>query len=528
MENRHYNLSGKKKSEEVLTSKKDDGKESPTKKRKTDKRKKNLEKKMERNVAAKKKKEQSKSKRFELREFSDDNNEEEANNHVQEYKVWSESTTIAEFLTYPLPLLSVTKPSVKKSDTQQDRAHPRTPQIISHWSSFESDVLASYHKLDRDLKMQFFSWIAPDFQLSNEIPDVQGKIGDICHYMNKIFQVRRKSMILKSGSNKTLVGEPDFYLDAAVNDDGSDRMATLGFIEAKNPFVLPMHKNLLDRNEQSRCRHTIRQVYGYLALNGITYGVLSSYNITYFLWRSAKGTLKISSEIKANSTNPTLLQCLYHWCDLTITLEENILELSAESPQHHLDTFDEGGDDDQEEDDDEEHGGSDSDYVPKRDSAAGEVDSATNSPILSLMATRRYVGQGASGKVFAVKNNALTLKVVDIMNNPKGEECLLQEIRVYKILHKLKLPYVPKFYFAKCRFGQHFLAMEYVDGTPCTKNTLKTIQNLLRRRLNELKKHGIYLKDVRKENILMINDGTDFKLVDFGICDIIQPQPIDT
>ena len=422
------------------------------------------------------------------------------------YLNWNPTMTVSQFLQSKLPVLMVNRDKEKKTETYQDRAHPRSPKFIKHWEGFMDGVRTASRNIPTRYKMPFFSGIDPTFVLKTEIPDVQGKIRDICHYIEKIYsEVLEMPISLCGEMHPDFVGQPDFYLVS----EGT----ALGFIEAKNPFILPHDKDIRTEEEQHRCWSIIKQVYGYLAFNRLRYGVLSSYNITYFLYRPEAGTLWISPGIKPDSTDPTLLQCLFYWCELALKDEELPVDASIESPIRK-----------EEDDDTEEAEDEDDEYKPvspttKSSTTTSDDDGAA--PILSkLTNSRRFIGRGASGKVFVVNNDSIAIKVVDKNNNPEGEICLRQEVLAYTKMSSLRLSFVPKFYFSKSRFGLHFLGIEFIDGSDCNEETFRVIQIKLSKRLKILRKHGIILGDVRKENIIMLNDGSDFKIIDFGICEI--------
>ncbi|PKY48486.1 hypothetical protein RhiirA4_544646 [Rhizophagus irregularis] len=63
---------------------------------------------------------------------------------------------------------------------------------------------------------------------------------------------------------------------------------------------------------------SINQVYGYMCANSLKYGVLSTYDQTWFLKREVvnvgeedHGRLYVSNTITSASTSPTLLKCTF-------------------------------------------------------------------------------------------------------------------------------------------------------------------------------------------------------------------------
>src|SRR6185503_13805966 len=74
-------------------------------------------------------------------------------------------------------------------------------------------------------------------------------------------------------------------------------------------------KNVME-NEMTSIIESVQQLFGYLGLNGLQYGSLTTYEQTWFFWRKPDEHeyegIYISPTIKCDSTNPTLLQC-YAW-----------------------------------------------------------------------------------------------------------------------------------------------------------------------------------------------------------------------
>ena len=469
--------------------------ESPTKKRRIEKAKRNMVKRSDRRMTKRNDIEFAYDKKKEL--VSTDIGEEEVS--VSTYLRWNSNMTVSEFLRLPLPLLPV-KTEVKNDLAYTERAHPRSPKVVKYWEGFLDAVSNHTSLYNIDAKMPEFFGIDPTFVLETEIPDVQGKLRDVSYYMQKIFTVLSKHISLSGSMPPDFIGQPDFYLV-------SEGIA-LSFIEAKSPYVLPQDKNINDDKEQKRCWTIIRQIYGYLAYNNLRYGILSSYNITYFLYRPKSGELYISPGILANSTNPTLLQCLFYWCEVVLKDEELKVDASIDTPTNsRTDNDEEGEDEDKGDEFDEE-------YKPSPNSESTSSDEI----IYQLRHGKRYLGRGSSGKVFAVEN--IAIKVVDMNNNPVGEKYLQKEVIVYNKLSTLKLSFIPKFYFSKFHFGFHFMGIELINGRPCKEEEFSSLGRTLSERLQILKKYGVEHCDVRKENIIMINGGSDFKIIDFGICKV--------
>lgn len=105
------------------------------------------------------------------------------------------------------------------------------------------------------------------------------------------------------------------------NSDRDMPESVLFPIEIKRPAVLQSENLVEDYETQEQSgtaaspRDALRQAFGYMRLNGYRYGVLSTYEQTWFLKRGdqdADHDLMVSPTIAFNRSEPTLLQC-YLW-----------------------------------------------------------------------------------------------------------------------------------------------------------------------------------------------------------------------
>jgi hypothetical protein len=101
-------------------------------------------------------------------------------------------------------------------------------------------------------------------------------------------------------------GNPDFVLQAGGN--------LIVPIEVKTKWILP-DDNIVEiidsKNPPVSVVNSIWQIFGYMAHNQRRYGVLSTYDKTWFMRRPEHdtGALLISDVVHAEDTGPTLLRC---------------------------------------------------------------------------------------------------------------------------------------------------------------------------------------------------------------------------
>ncbi|ORZ10006.1 hypothetical protein BCR41DRAFT_132343 [Lobosporangium transversale] len=122
------------------------------------------------------------------------------------------------------------------------------------------------------------------------------------------------------GSFRLTYGTPDLVCSR------EDNRLALFPIEMKRPVKLHLNDDtsysvayLAQGSSSQGPVGPLKQIFGYIRLNGFRYGVLSTYTQTWFIKRdSAHGDgILISPTIHFDRTNPTLLQC-YLWLIRTV------------------------------------------------------------------------------------------------------------------------------------------------------------------------------------------------------------------
>jgi hypothetical protein len=129
-----------------------------------------------------------------------------------------------------------------------------------------------------------------------------------------------------------------------------------------------------------------------------------------------------------------------------------------------------------------------------------------------------YVSAGFCGKVFKTlyKGDPVALKICDIYNNPLGLDQILHEVKVYEKLVSLQGSLIPKLIFYGYDTGIFVLMTSFIRGHPCTDLESTCVQNALKL----LGKHGVRHLDIRKENIIVRDDGS-ICVLDFGLSEFL-------
>ncbi|KAJ3001882.1 UNVERIFIED_CONTAM: putative protein serine/threonine kinase, partial [Siphonaria sp. JEL0065] len=446
-------------------------------------------------------------------------------------------TTIAEFLSNSLS--TIEKDLNKAKSTGTTRSHPRAPKNVQRWLEFKQSS-ANFPFPNSLTSRDTVLPATTELQFNSE-KDVDKVVGTHLDNFNRIFRNLGFGCRFRSKS----IGSPPIPSAVDLDDKDASLLETLvkfigipdnvfiidkkviAFVEDKTPKDLPvfhsqtnepfdllfmyledryygMSNRGRDKIGRSDVRSLIEQVYGYLALNNLIYGCVTCYDVTYFLWRSEEGLLRISHPIYNDGTSPTLLQCFYYFSHLALEGHRTGQHLES-SP-----TTDSPMDVDETEDD-SNHESFDDDSASNYSSDI----SSTYQVDIDTINHGRVIGVGATGQVIQLKDSEIVLKHCDSHNNHDGFDMLKNEIAIYEYLSTLNLGFIPR-YHGVCEFyGQYFLALDFIDGIHCDWSVDKTLKRRLSQILSQLEAAGVFHEDLRPENVLLTPNG-DIKLIDFG------------
>jgi serine/threonine protein kinase len=154
-----------------------------------------------------------------------------------------------------------------------------------------------------------------------------------------------------------------------------------------------------------------------------------------------------------------------------------------------------------------------------------------NVKVLGKYVLKELIGKGAMGSVWLSSHPRLKLPVaVKILDQKLAEESIeyvqrfIEEGRTAAIINH---PNIVRIYDADHAQGQHFLVMEYIDGSDIRQRANQqggslSVQEVLElaikmsEALKEAQSAGIVHRDIKPENIMEANDGK-LKLADLGI-----------
>jgi predicted Ser/Thr protein kinase len=376
---------------------------------------------------------------------------------------------------------------------------------------------------DFDAKARDFVWNVPQRVKKTTLSTVRRSVvgeADVqsCFQLwvldpfNDVFQeVEEKMEFIRSSSDDACIGSPDFVFN--INSTLSS------FFELKTLFTLDSH--LIDLRIQSAqddpaVKNTVEQVMGYLNFNGLIYGLLSSYQNTWFLKREADKF--VSKAIAFDNLNPTLYRCIGYLISL---VRLSPTELKVDPPLRrstriaNQDSFNYSGEPD--------------DLVLSRNSLGisssfsrysegyDDFDLPNNFSITKL---QECIGSGFCGKVFKWHDSGVTaaVKVCDAYKSREGASALRNEANVYRKLKDIQGKLIPRLLFYGEAWGFYFLATTFIEGHHPTK--IQEVQDNLDKVLDKVRESGVIHGDVKTSNVIVSPDNELF-LIDFSHARII-------
>ncbi|CAI2180717.1 352_t:CDS:2, partial [Funneliformis geosporum] len=423
----------------------------------------------------------------------------------------------------------------------------RTPNRLIKWSEFENVI--------RDHKLSTISEHDPptfhtDLESVSEA-DVQATFNqNVLAPLSRIIGLKlnkpAKFARFEILSGK-IEGQPDFVFHELED-------ATLLFpIEVKIEWVLncddiiKQYNNDIKRKKGGKNSRTnteqkidssvdcLHQIYGYMSLNYRKFGVLTTYNRTWFFKKNVKerGTLYVSPCIKAEYRDPSLFHCFSYIMseavqDPNCPDTDSSASLNQSGPaagtrgNRRCQTDNYGG---------SFTGPSNSISSPggSKFSCRGgkhKSQSARDIEVQDLnyfdFHKKDVLGFGHSGIVRKVEwcGEEIALKISDISQHPEFKKELLNEVATYNTLKELQGKYIPilkaaGYLWDHMLFG---IATEIVSNA-IEVELLEYAERLeITRALSAIHHYGILHNDIREENILIQHGSDRFRVsfIDFA------------
>ena len=406
----------------------------------------------------------------------------------------------------------------KKPNTTPKLNWARAPASVVGWQDFISKVssLTLNDTAPRYNEPTFIRYEAAgewDFQyaLSLNVLSVLSKtIGSI--------QMPEEAFC-RSAAHDGIQGEPEFILMAG------DRLRLAMGVKTKWDLpagdIVEMYRENLENLAARRASPVsvidrIKEIYGYMGHNELQYGVLSTYESTWFLRRPQDhpGKLFVSEAVMNTATDPTLLQCFAYIMSLARRSPNSPFPPST-PPSKNCKTPSE-----------QDYDASEINQADTEGSGAAGTEQSEK--VLELedfgwdgLKVISVLGYGRCGKVYkaVLRGEEVAYKLCDLWKHPEYEKELLNEAKTYMDLEKLQGRTIPKLKGIGYTAGGFMAFATEIAGSPIKAEELSDQErNEIVTALSGIHSHGILHNDISLENILIQRhcDGFKVMFIDFA------------
>ncbi|GBB95794.1 hypothetical protein RclHR1_26110001 [Rhizophagus clarus] len=483
-------------------------------------------------------------------------------------------------IVLPTPLLL----SVKSVDTTIS-ASRKVPNIsVLSWDDFLAEAFKKSSSLDANNSI----YKRPDFSTSMNFLSVEDSVTDM--FIDTMNSINNRRLIhLQSPENwgkrylfKGVKGQPELIRCSADSMDQlkkGDASRILAIIEIKpeqliNELLpdggLDLHaayNKAITSSDDMYTQHEriikmVRQTFGYMVVNDLRYGILTTYIRTWFFQRDRDNPniIYISPAVRINQnhtpTHASFLECMYY--HETLSTDDSTAHSSPPTDSDYNDDAEDGNDEgndgndecddnnsNDEDDDDDGNNEGDSSYKSSKrkwvtlnittQSMEKKPKTQNDNESENLEDMKNYdynqfsfgdmLGNGRTGAVFAAKLCGKTgaLKMTDLYKNEYLLQETLNEIKMYLgPLRDIQYMYTPKL----LKFGVLHEAFIFILTSLCGKSFAKLDDVTEREKhlaiegLQAIHARGVMHGDVRLENIMINRSESTSKSrvrwIDFG------------
>jgi tRNA A-37 threonylcarbamoyl transferase component Bud32 len=368
-----------------------------------------------------------------------------------------------------------------------------------------------------------------------------------------VFQVLDVLLLSKEVFRRTsalhLQGNPDFVLEADSK--------VLFPVEVKTKWVLSdgdIVGQINNQNCPSGVNNSISQIFGYMGHNECQYGVLSTYDKTWFLWRpkADRESLLISDVVERNGTSPTVLRSFVYIMSLArqdpeCPPPESLPESAEDISESAQEGDDERKDPNYKPPKGPPSGSGEGRQGSRRGDADKKGDKSSTTKQYDLRAKRQPLGnkelnrgelrlekfgwnsfevtddlgEGRCGNVFegTFRGEKVVIKLCDLWQHPELHDEMLREARTYVELGKLQGHGIPKLKGVGYTAGGLFALMTEFGGWPIeVENLNDEKRKMILGVLASIHGEGFLHGDLRCENILIehYHNNPRITFIDFG------------
>ena len=412
-------------------------------------------------------------------------------------------------------------------DSQRKRESKTTPNLDSVCAPAS---VVGWQDFTREAKSLALSDITPWYNEPRFIRHVVSEEWDVKYALNiNILHVLSdrigsnqipKEVFTRQSGHREVQGEPAFLLVSG------DRLILA--IEVKTKWDLPVddivevyQENLKDLAENRAppvsVIDQIKEIYAYMGHNELQYGVLSTYENTWFLRRpqDTPGELFISDAVMNSAADPTLLQCFAYVMSLARRSPNSPVPPPA-SPAPPTEDC---------------KPPSEQDEASKRSRADIERDSEVTQSKQSGeeaelvdfgwddLKVIDILGYWRCGKVYKAlfRGEEVAYKLCDLWKHPEYKEEFLSEVVTYTILEKLQGRSIPRLKGVGYTAGGFMAFVTEIAGSPIIVEELSNEErNEIVTALSDIHDHGVLHNNICPENILIQRHCDGFRVMFIG------------
>ena len=223
----------------------------------------------------------------------------------------NDKITMGEFMIWPLPQTcydnAVSSPNISGASWPK-------PAHVFLWPDFKQKIVSWIGDNHQQHSQRVERPVFVPRVITEEVPHLQPFILDNLLYISAKCFIP-KSEFKAQRQVPSCFGKPDHVMTR----DGK----IIAIVEDKGCWTLPNADILNNYHTSWACESAVNQTYHYMLLNHRKFGILTSYEHTWFFYRSQEcsvctdpeghETLYVSEGISFNAQHPTVLQCLSYF-----------------------------------------------------------------------------------------------------------------------------------------------------------------------------------------------------------------------
>ncbi|KAG0038600.1 hypothetical protein BGZ82_011494 [Podila clonocystis] len=270
---------------------------------------------------------------------------------------------------------------------------------------------------------------------------------------------------------------------------------------------------------------SIRQIYGYMYYNGFRYGVLTTFNHTWFIIRPEDNpdSILVSPSISFDETEPTLLMC-YLWFIRKVNSDDNS---NMDAPDKSEVTKALRSEERTEAKSRKRHKGTLTQRLISAISPGPLLHShrshvTSDEDIVPAFKDMKLIASGNRPRTFKAlwMGDTVFVKKCDMWNERQFIDELRNEIDVYGVLQALQGVWIPRMKLEGTMNGfEVVLATESAGNNISNERLDPSDCNKIQRALAAVHNCGVLHGDLKPDNIVVRRDGfsSKFMIIDFGL-----------